>query len=497
MLRGLTAGTGQPTAGARLLLTLGELRRRSEVDPLVYTRWTPPQDAYLRATAQIVLCRTGNQFGKTWVGAAETIYRCLGAHPHKEVPKGPIEAWVLCSSWSQSIAIQRKVWSLIPKDTITEDVRFNPKNGFVGVQKAVTFRNGSILRFKTTSQDTLDLASATIHWVWIDEPIADADTFTELQMRLRRTGGQIGITMTPATTGDLEWLRKLVVDGRVLDLHFTMTPENFVPLGQSEPLRTEDGTPMNAAWVEAQIEETLAWARPVRCHGEWEYGRVSKVFENFHPTVHVIPNLAQSSVAPQGEVKLSVGLDYGEDRLRTVAILVAVDDTTDPTNPRVYVLGEYTPDTSSTIDMDAKGILGMVAAAGLRWVDLDYAWGDKRYTDARGRITRKSNAMMTEALERAGNRKRGMRPAFRGAKKGIGGGRGAVWTGVRWLNSSQITPAAFYIDSSCTWLIESLNKWDGTDRSPHKDAVDALRYGLRPWIYPRRSHKPRRLVRRF
>jgi len=406
--------------------------------PLDYTRWTPPQDAYLQSQAQNTLLRTGNQLGKTWVGAAEVIFRCLGRHPHKDVRAGPIEAWVLCSSWSQSIAIQQKIWALLPKDQLTEDTQYAPKSGFRGVQKAVVFRNGSILRVKTSGQDTLDLESATIHYVWIDEPIVDAGTFTALQMRLRRTGGQIGITMTPATTGDLQWLRELVGKGRVLDLHFRMEASNFVPRGASRALCTEDGELMDQRWIDQQM------------------------------------------------VKLSVGIDYGEERLRTCAVLVAVDDTTVPDEPRVYVLGEYAPDTASTLQMDATSVLGMVAAAGFRWHELDYAWGDKRYTDAKGRITRKSNSMLTTRIAAEMGKRHGIRPAFRGAKKGIGGGRGAVWAGVRWLNDRQITPGCFYVDRRCRWLVECMQKWDGTDRSRHKDAIDALRYALRPWIYPRR-----------
>lgn len=244
---------------------------------------------------------------------------------------------------------------------------------------------------------------------------------------------------------------------------------------------------MDQAWVESQIDTTLSWARPVRCHGEWEYGGVGQALENFHAEIHAIPDLPSSSVAPVGEVTLSLGLDYGEERLRTIGVLLAVDDVTDPEQPRVYVLGEYAPDTASTIDMDAHGILSMVSALGFRWTDLTYAWGDKRYTDARGRITRKSNAMMTEALERAMGKTRGLRPRLRGAKRGIAGGKGSVWQGIRWINDRHITPGAFYVDADrCPWTIECLRKWDGTEKSPYKDAIDALRYGLRPWIYPQR-----------
>jgi len=459
-------------------------------DPLRHVRWTPPQMAFLESQHRIRLLRTGNQFGKTWAGAADAIWRCLGSHPYQEVRPPPVEVWVVCKSWSQSIAVQSKIWHLVPKDAVTDDTAFSPKNGFKGVQRAVVFRNGSILRVKTVGQDTLDLASATIHYIWIDEPLGDAETFSELQMRLRRTAGSIGITMTPATTGDLVWLRELVEARKAADLHYRMEPANFVPVGSTRPLPDEAGNPMDAAWIADQIDTTLSWARPVRCHGEWEYGRINAVFENFHATTHVVPDLPSSDVRPKGEIKLSIGVDYGEERLRTAATLVGVDES-DPYYLRVYVLAEYAPDSATTIEMDAAGILEMVSSCGLRWSDVDHCYGDKRLQDHRGRITRKSNGMLNRAIEKALGKRYGIDPAFRGAKKGIGRGAGSVWAGVRWMNDRMITPGCYFVDARCKRTIECTQKWQGGPREEWKDQLDSERYALRPWIFPtRRSPIP-------
>jgi len=476
-----------------LLDTTRDLVVDGQRDPLRWVRWTPPQHAFLESQYRIRLLRTGNQFGKTWAGAADAIWRCLGSHPYQEVRPGPIEAWVICKSWSQSIAVQSKLWHLVPKDAVTPDTAFSPKNGFKGVQRAIVFRNGSILRVKTVGQDTLDLASATIHYIWIDEPLGDAETFSELQMRLRRTAGSIGITMTPATTGDLAWLRDLVEGGKATDMHYRMDAANFIPVGSSRPLLDEAGTPMDSAWCADQIESTLGWARPVRCHGEWEYGRINAIFENFHPLTHVVPGLTSSDVRPRGELKLSIGVDYGEERLRTAAVLIGVDDS-DPEMIRVYVLGEYAPDSATTIDMDAAAILEMVAAHGLRWSDLDHCYGDKRLQDARGRITRKSNSMLTRALEKAMRKRAGIVPRFKGAKRGIGRGAGSVWMGVKWINDRMITPGCYFNDAGTPRLIECLQKWQGGTAEEWKDQIDALRYALRPWIFPM-SRKPIHTVR--
>jgi hypothetical protein len=462
------------------------LLEEAAVHPLDQVRWTPPQIAFLRCTAAFFMLRTGNQFGKTWCGAAELIWRCLGAHPHKPVRQGPIEAWVICKSWSQSIAIQKKIWALLPKDEVVPETMFSDKNGFAGVQKAVVFKNGSVIRIKTVGQDTLDLASATIHYVWIDEPLGDDGTFSELQMRLRRTGGDIAITMTPATTGDLSWLRKLVTDGQVVDLHFRMEPENFVPEGALVPLKTEDGRPMDAAWIESEIAKTLSWQRAVRCHGEWEYATTGAALDAFARAKHVRRIVAEGLLPKT--VELAAGLDYGEDALRTCGVLLYIDSS--GLYPRVFAMGEYVPQQGTTVEMDADGLLEMLGATGDRWTDLDHVWADKAYE---GRTTRKNARLLTAAVARRLGVTGELRPAIKVAKRGLK--KDHFWPSVRWLHECMIRPGHFYVDESCAWLIEALEKWDGTDKSRYKDILDALRYACRH-LWGGRHDAPGRVLQR-
>ena len=99
------------------------LTRRAQTDPLAYYRPTPPQLRFLESTSQIRLFRAGNQAGKTWCGVADAIWRCLGSHPYQPVKAAPIEAWVVVVSWEQSLSIQQKIWSLLPKDAVEEGDR--------------------------------------------------------------------------------------------------------------------------------------------------------------------------------------------------------------------------------------------------------------------------------------------------------------------------------------------------------------------------------------
>ena len=466
----LLDGDNQGRGLGNLLSDLADLAERARVNPLKWVRWTPPQLAFLRSSRAWKLLRTGTQFGKTWAGAAEAIFRCIGRHPFREVRRGPIEAWVICSSWSQSIAIQGKIWELLPKDEIDPATAFDPKLGFRGTQKAVVFRNGSILRIKTAGQDALDLESATIHYAWIDEPLKHEGIWGALTSRIRRTGGDIGITMTPASAGNLDYLRELAEEGAIEDLHFRMEVQNFIPEGASEPLKTEDGVPMDQAWIDAEIAKTLPHQRAVRCHGEWEYAATDQALDAFDRRRHVV-DIMTAGVLPK-VVELAAGLDYGEDALRTCGVLVYLD--TSGEFPRIFCMSEYAPKTPTTIDMDAEGLLHMLALRGDRWSDLDYVWADKRYT---GRATVKNARVLREALAKRLKVTGELRPRIRVAKRGLQ--RGHFWPSVRWLHEAMIRPGHFYVDERCEWLIEALETWDGTEKHIAKDIIDALRYATR------------------
>lgn len=489
MSAGPAAGLGLASSPLAAALTLAtDLLDSTSQNVLGYTRWTPPQLAFLRSTSSRKLLRTGNQFGKTWCGAAEALYRCQGEHPHKTVRQGPIETWVLCKSWSQSLAIQGKLWALVPKAWLSPGQSYSPKTGFAGTEKCLQFANGSILRIKTVGQDALELESATIHYVWIDEPLGYADLWAALLMRLRRTGGDIAITMTAALAGGVAWLKDLAESGKVEDLHFRMVPENFVPEGADRPLETEDGVPMDRAWIDSQIAECLPWQIGVRCHGEWEYKLEGSALPAFNRAKHVVNGL-QTSGHIAGEVEICLGLDYGEDALRTVGILAYVN--TEGRYPRVYVVAEYAPEQASTMDQDADGLLQMLAGQGDHWRDLDHAWADKRYT---GRTTRKNaKELLNEVAVRL--RVTGeLRPTIRVAKRGVK--RDSFWPSVKWLHEAMIRPGHFYVDAECRWLIESLEKWQGGAKEPWKDAIDATRYATRAYWGPSIASGPSRVLRR-
>jgi hypothetical protein len=101
---------------AGLLSQLQNLRANNQKRPLDTFRPLPGQHAVLSSDAKYRMFRGPNQaLGKTTAGAVDTISAAIGVNPWcpESITPFPIEAWILCASWSQSVAIQGKLWEAL------------------------------------------------------------------------------------------------------------------------------------------------------------------------------------------------------------------------------------------------------------------------------------------------------------------------------------------------------------------------------------------------
>lgn len=443
------------------------LARRAHADPLAYFRPTPPQLAFLSSNHPVRLLRAGNQLGKTWAGLADCIYRCLGSHPYTLVKAAPIEAWVVVVSWEQSLSIQKKLWELVPKDSI-HDPEWVPGRGFRGKTPLLRFLNGSVLRIRTVNQGALALAGATIDYVLIDEPPPE-EIWSELAARVLRQRGRIAITLTPIGL-PLGWLKRLVEEGAVQDLHFPLSVENTTPIGGRPLLEQSDIDKLTAQVLPQEVAQ--------RIHGEWDSGWVEgRVFKMFDPAQHVRAD------APVGEALIGVGIDHGTEAGAQVAILTALVRDGGEGHPKIWVLDQVVSDGMTTPDQDAAAILTMLRRCGLRWEQVDRWVGDRKvYGKKNGSL--KSNAMLMSAFERSLRLPTGSLPfRIHTAYKP----RGSVFEGYRVLSAAMLR-GDFSINPRCRGLIDDLQKFDGREASEHKHSIDALRYTLE--LYTRRLYQP-------
>jgi phage terminase large subunit-like protein len=412
----------------------------------------------------------------TTTGLAEVYYRCTGKHPFIKVPQRPIEAWIVCASWSQSVAIQKKFWELVPKEDLDPSVKFNPERGFRGKNPVVKFKNGSIVRFKTTRQGALNLASATIDLVLIDE-LPTLRVYTELLKRVMFNGGQIILTLTPVNAPSA-WLQKRVAEGHIVERHWRFTPALFVPMqpGETlekarerlrtgkvpdgaEPIRSADANGRvvvkDAAWVAEQIAKTPEEEREVVCHGEWPAGDVERELRAFDNK-----NKFDGTRLPRF-VAYGLGLDHGEKAGREVALFVAWT-----VSGELWVLGEYVSTGESGLDGDADGIRDMVESWGLTLDQIDVAVGD---INSAGQLAR--GMSVNEYLEgRFAAMCGGQRP-FRidPADKTVG-----VDERIIVLNTA-FAGKRIRVHEDCQILIRACQMWRGKNNRL-KDPIDALGY---------------------
>lgn len=461
--------------------TAHELARRYAANPLKYIRWLPSQERVLRCRDLRRLYRAGNQsLGKTTVGLAEVVFAATGEHPYRTPSEKPGEYWVICASWSQSVAIQNKLAKLLPADVVHPETLHDELRGFRGKNPALRLRHKSggwsTIRFKTTQQGTIDLAGATVHGVLFDEPPSSQAIYSEVAKRVQATGGWVLITMTPVGA-PVDWIKDEADAGRITDLHFPLTPDALIPVGSQRPIRLQDGTPCDAAWIVSIIEQTPLHEVPVRIHGEWEMRVTDRYFSGFissGPRGHVHDRL------PTGVVRICLGIDYGSKPGKQVAYLVAVNESLE--HPSIYVLDEYCDALGGSLpEVDARGVMAMLARNRLAWKNLDYAHGDRVHMPGSG--GRKSNKDLAQELAKLlGAPLDALQPPMRTVKRGQGHGGGSVSLGSRYIFHAMARPGGFGVHPRCARLIEALDRYTMAD-DDWKDPVDAVRYAIDPYIF--------------
>lgn len=462
---------------AALMAEVEWAARQVELDPARYRSYLPLQESFRKDPSHVKLIRAGNQtIGKTTAMLDDIHERCIGDHRYLEVRPPPVEWWVVCAETAQSVAIQKKFYD-VSKAYLADDCEFDDATGFRGRNPIARYRNGSIVRFKTTNQSSISFAGATLTGgVGFDEPPKSSRLYSEARKRVLRHGGHVLLALTPVNA-PTEWLQEEVEAGRVSDHHTRLTPEQFIPVGETEPLWskhpiTAEPVPMDQAYIDALEETTIAYEVPVVVHGEWQFRVQGRYFKAWDGGAMI------TSVVPRTSLKLLFGVDHGTRKGKEMALLVLVDEDDNGLAKRVWVWDEYVGTEMTTMTDDAQGIIEMLGRSGWTWVDIDEAHGDRTYM--RGAESKSNADLMVELAKFLGYGPR-ISPSIRTVKRGKGAGRGSVDIGGRFLHDLMLRKG-FKVHPRCTRLIEALDRWDFTD-SDYKDPIDALRYALNTYIF--------------
>ena len=437
-----------------------------ERDPLAYVVLTGPQEAWVRMGSPAdpdrderpLLWRGANQIGKSYAQAAKILHLIRATGPYKGRKPGPVNVLVVSISKEQIEPLMAKLWEMLPKHE-APDAEFSPGFGFRGKPPRVLFKDGpgkgSLITFATYSQGSTRIAGATVDVVVLDEPPPE-EMWGEVVLRVQRRAGQVwcSMTITPDSPPQ-DWMRELVEKSVVRELHTPLTQAALTPTNGMPPLMSKRRL---AAWA-ASVPAAEA---PLRIGAGWSGAIVDQYLSawsrDFVQAASLPPNC-------QGIVSLDHGIRLG----RQAATLLAYQHSTS----RFWVLDEVTGGDKATSSRDdAEAIAAMLTRQGLDWDHIDLWIGD-RSTASIARDVRKDNAALRRYLAAHYRVEIDRFPRISVPYKAAG----TLHSGYRQVNTL-LSEGKILVAPRCVGLIKSFETWNGDKRSPLKDPLDALRYGI-------------------
>lgn len=200
---------------ARELLRHLVIRKR--LIPLDFFEPLTLQDKFSKWPGKIKGVFGGNRAGKSQIGAAYIIQKCL-AKPKQRW-------WAVAETYDVSVSIQqRKIWELLPKMEMRY-CYYDEVNGFRN--NKIIFKNGSMIRFKSYEQGRESFASDDIDGIWNDEE-PPFDVYKEQKMRLIDRDGEMIFTMT-SLKGITELMQELFEDHDIIESQYAPLLDEVVP----------------------------------------------------------------------------------------------------------------------------------------------------------------------------------------------------------------------------------------------------------------------------
>lgn len=437
-----------------------------------FFRWRPTriQREMLSCTDPRCLFRGPGQVGKTEAMCADVVDFMLGVgrwqpdRPTRHPP--PVECWCVCTSWKQSLVIQRKLYAMLPHEELGPKVKFSTLRGFTG--QAFQLKNQSLCTIVTVSQQDAELASATLDGIFVDE-VPKETTWGELVTRVRHKQGAIRVFFTPINRPVL-WIKEKAEKGEITQFHTALTLEAVWPEGALRPFQSQQQ-------IDDYVRDLPPWQRPQRAGGEWEGASTGRWCQDFDPNRHV------STREPAGMGwRIGVGVDYGL-RPGKVSIHLVAARNGHTINPEVCYWDERRAGedvTWSMVDI-VQQILDMLADNDLTYDNVDEWCGDR---SAEARSGKQSNADLRANLAAALGRTWSQVKHVATPRKGAN----SVAYGVGVMNAIFARNNA-WANPRCAGLVKFLSHFDGDPRDKTKDPGDSARYALLALVNPSAWYK--------
>ena len=254
------------------------------------------------------------------------------------------------------------------------------------------------------------------------------------------------------------WMKAKVDAGEVRFMRTALSTENVRPPGMPPFLSRRQ--------IEAIKRQVPIAEHPLRFDAAWEGALVEQWLSAWN-------NELVSQPRPPAGAKVIVSGDHGIRPGRQSAALIAY--TLTPA-PMFWLLGEVCCDPSNlkatTPREDAQNIKTMLEQNGLSWEHVDF-WSFDRAADSHRQDVRKDNKRLRNELAAIYGVEQDRFPRIDVPHKSAG----SFITGFSALNLI-FSNRQIVVSPRCVGFIRSCQRWNGDKRSPLKDILDGVRYGI-------------------
>ena len=402
--------------------------------------------------------------GKTWAGAYEAWAHFIGVH-RSRTDLVAASGMVLVADLDNAYpVICEKLRAVEPGDWLDPATRYIAGKGYyTNGSRFIRSKAGQTIIFRSGEGSPMSVESASVAWLWIDEPPKESH-FGGALSRVAVAEGPAWMTFTPIQR-PTRWLQ-VHVEG---DPETNTAPAEewvqFRPTLTQEDCTTILGLVIRSTdSIARQTAAYSPWEMAQRVYGEWEGVSVGRRLSGFSEACVVTEDAFPRSMDLGGTDSIRISMDHGEGTGKQIAHLSLV------TASRVVVAREWVGRGNMTPRDVATGVVGMLTSMDLTIHHVAKLVGDVNSAGLVG-----GGATYNEFVERALCEVLGLQTlpvSIEIPHKG----RGSVDAGEGAM-SHAMKEGRYLVHESCRALIHSAKHYTGREKDL-KDPIDSARYGV-------------------
>lgn len=430
------------------------------------------------------LVRSPNQVGKTWAGAWEAWAHLLGTeawrrfvpwHPAHvlEVAYPAASGLILVADLDNTYpVICEKLHGTEPTSWLDPATRYIPGKGYyTNGSRFIRTKDGKTIIFRSGEGSPLSVESASVGWVWIDEPPKETH-FGGALSRVAVAQGPAWMTFTPVARPTAYLRRHVEGDPETGEGPREDWLQIRPSLTEADCTTISGRVIRSTASIAAQTAAYGPWEYAQRVYGEWEGISVERRLKGFSEACLWDGRLDYDPAAGD-ELRLS--MDHGEGAGKQVAYLSMIRRPKRRA-PSAYLLREWSGRENTTPRQVAQGLLDLLGSVGASIHHVKRIVGDVNSAGLAGGGHRYNELVEAELADLLGVSELPIhiQIPFKG-KGSVDAGESAI--------SFAAKEGRFYVFSrdghpySCRAFIHAARHYTGREKDL-KDPIDGVRYGI-------------------